>query len=41
MVNLKIWFNVIFEFKVSDTMVLAFSFCYVLQHNRGQMYQMV
>lgn len=35
MANSKIWFNVIFEFKVSDVMVLAFSFCYVSQHNRG------
>lgn len=29
MVNSKIWFNVIFEFKVSDIMELAFSFCFV------------
>lgn len=42
MANSKIWFNVIHEFKVSDIMVLALSFRYVLQqHNRGQMYQMV
>jgi hypothetical protein len=29
MVNLKIWFNVIFEFKPSGIMELAFSFYYV------------
>ena len=29
MVNSKIWFNVIFELKVSDIMELEFSFCYV------------
>lgn len=35
MVNSKIWFNVIFEFKVSDIMEAAFSFLLCLQHNRG------